>query len=141
MEVTNEQPTFKRAGVPLLALSLPLLLWPVELWLPYPALIEETTKLGIVWLVVRTNTRGAQAKMILLCGGLLAASEAFLYLINAAQYGNLAVFWWRLVLTGSMHLISLFVLWWGVRERLGWAGWATAVLWHWSFNQLAAGWG
>lgn len=137
MEEESTELSLRGAMAPLLALFLPFMLWPVEWLLPYPAFIEETAKLVIVVWVVRNTPSKMQTAMVLGCGILFAASETLLYIVNAAQYGNLAVLGWRLILTVPMHVLTFMILLWAVKVRLWWAGLALAMLIHWGFNFLA----
>jgi hypothetical protein len=138
METEVSELDSRAVGVTLLALFLPFILWPIEWYLPYPAIIEEVAKLMIVVMIVRFGSKQLQVPLVLGAGILFAASETLLYVINAAQYGNLTVLGWRLVLTVPMHLISFFILLWAVREKIWWAGLAIVTLIHWGFN-FAAG--
>ena len=132
---TDVQELDSRAiGVTVLALFLSFILWPIEWYLPYPAVIEETAKLLIVVMIVKTSPKRLQVPLVFGAGILFAASETLLYVANAAQYGNLTVLGWRLLLTVPMHIISFFILLWALREKLWWAGLAIVILMHWGFN-------
>lgn len=137
MEEETQEVGIEGAVVPLMALFLPFLLWPVEWFLPYPAVVEELAKLGLVLMVVKNAPVKVQLPMVIASGLMFAASETLLYIVNAAQYGNLAVLGWRLILTVPMHLATFIILYWGVKEKLWWAGLAIAILVHWGFNFLA----
>lgn len=137
MENENEELTMRGAAIPLIALMVPFLLWPIEQWLPYPAVIEELTKLGLVLLIIKNAPTKIQPAMVLSVGILFAASETLLYIVNAVHYGNLGVLGWRMMLTVPMHLATFMILYTAVKMKLWWAGLAIAILIHWSFNYLA----
>lgn len=137
MEIEDEQLTMTGMAIPLAAVFTPLLLWPIELWLPYPAFVEEIAKLILVVLVVKNVPQKSQLTMVLICGGMFVITETILYVLNAANYGSLGVLVPRLLLTAPMHMVTFLILWRAVRERLWWAGLSIAICLHGGFNWLA----
>lgn len=81
--------------VPLLALAAPFVLWPIELLLPYPYVIEELVKAGLVWL----NPKFRPAVAI---GLAFAFSETVLYIFNLNPY--------RLLLTILLHTTTTLII-------------------------------
>lgn len=125
------------ALVPLYALILPFLLWPIELFLPYPHIIEEIAKGLIIFFVIKG--KGSFSKKLflsVLVGLLFTASESVLYLFNIYALGNLSTLLSRFLLTGSLHVItSLAIFLSAVKEkRLIILGVIAAIIIHYYFN-------
>lgn len=101
---------------------LPMILWFVERVLPFPALIEELAKALVVY-------RSGSWHKALGLGLVFGLSEAWLFLINANQLGNLFGFWQRLFLTVPMHSVTAAVM-----IIFGKPGLVLAILIHYLFN-------
>ena len=105
---------------------LPLILWFLERFLPFPVLIEEAAKAIFV-------VRAVSKKQALTLGLLFGISEAILFLINANLLLNLNSFWLRLVLTVPMHGVTALLIYLG-GKRYWWLGLAGAIAVHELFN-------
>ena len=73
---------------PLLAAIGPFLLWPIELFLPYPFVLEEIFKGVLVYLILGSGVRRTQEKLIILSALLFSFSESVMYIINIFLVGN-----------------------------------------------------
>lgn len=133
----------------LLALASPLLLLPIEQFLPHPHIIEEAVKLAIVVMIIksepppgwhavtpRTVVSGNKWPYIFLAGFLFAVSESILYLTNIFSIGNLMLFPKRLLLTGILHTSTVVLMYFsGRKSYLGLVvGFVGAILVHYLFN-------
>ena len=110
--------------IPLFAIIAPFLVWPIELILPYPHVVEEIAK-GI--LVYHGHFRPKQA---LLVGAIFAFSEAVFYSLNSPFAFS------RLMYTLPLHAGTSLVM--ALTGRKLWPlGLAAAVLLHWLYNKFA----
>lgn len=113
---------------PLLALVAPFLLWPVELYLPYPYILEELVKAGLVWLVVRDKHHRSQLLMAIAVGAAFAFSESILYVFNFNP--------WRVVLAPLLHISTTLIIYlaYKVNHKLLFLGVFLAGLIHFLYN-------
>lgn len=115
------------------ALMAPFLLWPVEQLLPYPVVIEELYKGGLVYLVF-LGTKQRRIQWVFLVAIAFAVSETMFYLVSALQDLAWGDWGWRWVTTVPMHLLTFLVHYTGM--VLG--AWPVALLAamgiHWGFN-------
>src|SRR3989344_9222617 len=95
--------------VPLFAAMTPFLLWPVELLLPFPYIIEEIAK-AILISSILLLTRSTQIRMAIIIGVLFAISESVLYLFNIYLVGDIKTLLLRLLLTIPLHVITTLVI-------------------------------
>lgn len=126
----------------LLALTSPLLLLPIEKFLPYPHFIEEAVKLVIVGMIIETEgqTKENLWVWVFMAGFLFAISESVLYLINIFAFGDFMLFPKRLVLTGVLHAGTIMLMYFlGRKNYVGLVvGFAGAVIIHYLFNLWVA---
>ena len=123
--------------IPLFAASLPFLLWPIEILLPYPYVVEEIAKAILIFFVLKLP--GSQRIiMTFLVGFLFAFSENVLYLFNIYALGNIGTLVLRFALTTPMHILTSFVIlgFGAFDKRLIVAGLVLASLIHFFFNRL-----
>lgn len=126
--------------IPLFAAVGPLFLWPIELFIKYPYIIEELFKLGLVVAIFITVRKKMNAvKLAVLAGLLFALSETVLYMFNIALVGQPQDLFLRLIATSALHigtcvLMLLFALY---RRWLLFVGLGLAILLHFAFNSLA----
>lgn len=107
----------------LLAAVAPLFLWPIELFFPYPYVVEEMAKAVILWFApTRKNLT------LLFCGLLFAFSESVLYIFNMIPPVVLAQ---RLILTTFLHTGTFWLI---ARNR--WLGLTLAIIIHYLFNVI-----
>lgn len=122
----------------LAALAAPLLLLPLEVLLPYPHLIEELVKAGLLLWLVRSETprASAQWEIAVGVGALFTLSETILYLNNFMFLGNGNALVPRLVLTGVLHVGTSLLVYLSLRRGwlVGFTGLILAVAFHYLFN-------
>lgn len=96
----------------LLAFSSPLLLLPLERLSPHLYFLEEIAKLIIVLLMTKAEKeRKRNFKILAVLGGFIFAfSESVFYLVNILTLGDLSLFPKRLMLTGVLHMGTIFLL-------------------------------
>ncbi|MBP9716731.1 MAG: PrsW family intramembrane metalloprotease [Candidatus Levybacteria bacterium] len=118
---------------------LPFILWPVEIVLPFPYLVEEIAKAILVFFIVQTVPKLKDKIQITLLAGLLfSISESVMYLFNIYQIGSLETLLIRLILTIPLHIgTMLLILLFGLkRKEMALLGLLLAVPIHYFFNIL-----
>ncbi len=123
------------------ALIAPIMLIPIEYFLPYPHVVEEFVKLLIVLIYVRGIVkRHSSIIIIALLGGLFALSENVLYTLNFLQTGSLNVFLLRIGATTVLHIFTMICMYVsGKKWMYGYFfGFALAVLIHYFYNSTVA---
>lgn len=118
----------------IIALVSPILLVPVEKILPYPFLIEEIFKYVLLLLInKKKNTFLIES---LLVGAFFNLTETFLYLPNAIVTGDILFLLERLLITGSMHVVTCGVMYFGIKKNkyLGFVTLVLAIIIHFLFN-------
>ena len=121
---------------PLAAAILPFVIWPIELLLPYPYIIEEVAKGILIAFVINLPGRVNQAKIVLASAVLFTLSETVLYMLNISLVGNLSTLLTRFILTTLLHsLTMLIILIFSFKHKwLMPAGVAAAMLIHYFYN-------
>lgn len=127
----------------LFALAGPLLLVPIEVYIPLPHIVEELYKAVLVWSYINSGLvdydggrgvgRSAAALMI---GIVFGVSESMLFLTNAFMIGNANALVSRFLLTVPMHgLTTLTVYAIGRRSRVSFVvAVMIAIAIHYYFN-------
>lgn len=122
----------------LISLVSPLLLLPIEKFLPYPHFIEEAVKLAVVVMMIKAEKEIKETlwAWVFLAGFLFTVSESILYLFNIFSLGNFALFPQRLLLTSVLHTSTVMLMYFlGRKSYLGLvAGLIGAVVIHYFFN-------
>jgi len=95
---------------PLLALVAPFVVWPIELILPYPHVVEEVIKAMIVYTLLDIPDRSTKIKFAILIGLLFAFSESVLILFNIQMVGNIQTYFVRLLVTIPLHVITTLLI-------------------------------
>jgi len=95
---------------PLFALIAPFVVWPIELILPYPHIIEEFAKAVLVFTLLDLPDRLEKIKLAILIGVLFAFSESVLYLFNIQLVGNIQTYFVRLLVTTPLHIITTLII-------------------------------
>lgn len=96
--------------IPLIAAITPFILWPIEIFFPYPHIIEELAKALLIFFLLETNDVRKKIYGALMVGFLFAFSENVLYMLNIFSSGNPQTLILRFVLTMPMHIITAVVI-------------------------------
>ena len=125
--------------LPVFAAIAPFILFPIETILPYPALIEEAVKGLMVYVALKLPTN-IQRSALLVSAVFFTLSESVLYLFNIVAVGNIFTFLLRLVLTGSLHTLTVAIMFAFARKNQKWivVGWLIASILHSLFNKTIA---
>jgi hypothetical protein len=125
--------------VPLLAAISPFLLWPVEIFLPYPYVFEELVKAFLILPILKMEKKSDQAVLVLATGAIFALSEAVLYLSNIFLVGDISTFGARLAVTLPFHALTAFVIWLpaSLNKKFVVFGFIAAMGMHYAFNLFA----
>ena len=110
------------------SLAAPFLLWPIEYFLPYPYLIEELFKAGIV----RYLPPAISFRTVLFLALIFSLSESIFYLFNFLALGSLHGLGYRLLFTSALHLLTFSLLFLG-KKRL-FLALPLSILIHYLFN-------
>ncbi|HWS24341.1 MAG TPA: PrsW family glutamic-type intramembrane protease, partial [Anaerolineales bacterium] len=111
----------------------PFVLWPIEMVLPMPVVVEESYKAWLVWLVLRSRPSKPIFWVIATSLG-FGISETMLYLVNFIQSGDWGSWGLRLVTTVPMHVGTMVIQYWGWLGGWGPLGIIPAILGHQWFN-------
>jgi RsiW-degrading membrane proteinase PrsW (M82 family) len=95
---------------PLFALIAPFVVWPIELILPYPHIIEELAKAVLVFTLLDLPEHFTKIKLAILIGVLFAFSESVLYLFNIQLVGSVQTYFIRLLVTVPLHVITTLII-------------------------------
>jgi len=95
---------------PLLALALPFLVWPIELFFPYPHIVEEIAKGILIYLIVASADKVNKIAAVAVVGVLFALSESVLYLFNIYLVGTSATLLQRFAVTTGLHVVTSLVI-------------------------------
>lgn len=127
--------------VPLFAAIAPFLVWPIELLLPYPYVIEELVKLLLVIFILNVSSNAIKIRLAIMAGLFFALSESVLYMFNIQLVGTLSTLLQRLALTIPLHVVTtLIILFSGIKNRAFLAiGVTIAIILHYTFNLFVAG--
>lgn len=127
--------------LPLFAAVGVFFLWLVELFLPYPWLIEEFFKFFLVAYAVKGTGSRPGLSLVIFTGLAFSVSEALFYLFNYLPEGSLMPLLVRLALTVPMHTLTFVILYLGLRKgtAFGLAALVISMGLHYWFNSAAAG--
>ncbi len=96
--------------IPLVAAIAPFVIWPMELFLPYPYIIEEIAKGFLVFFALDCANRSLQVKTVLASAVLFTLSETVLYSLNIALVGDLSTLLIRFILTAILHSLTMLII-------------------------------
>lgn len=125
--------------LPVLALIFPIILIPFEKVFSHGCLIEEAAKLVLVLFVsLQISERSFQWKMVFTLGCVFALSESALYLPSFGGDSIISLFLKRVLLTTSLHVFTMMILLFFVRQGRWFIapGFALAVASHFLYNEL-----
>lgn len=120
---------------------LPFILWPIEIVLPYPHIIEEAAKSIFIYFILTSIKKESQYKAVLLSGFLFAFSESILYIPNLLLVGSSITIFLRLALTIPLHIgtMALMLSLGRRRKSLIIIGLGLAIIIHYLFNVVVQG--
>lgn len=124
--------------LPLFALIAPFLIWPIEILLPYPYIIEELMKAVFVFFILKIPNNTSRIKMAIAIAILFSFSEDIFYFANMFMMGGINVLFGRLLFTLPMHILTILVILISALKdkRFIILGIVLAGLIHFFFNQL-----
>ena len=122
--------------IPLFATIAPFVIWPIEIFFPYPHIVEELLKALLIFFLLKEPRTTQKITGTILIGFLFAFTENVLYMFNILSSGNPQALVLRFLLTLPMHVLtSLIIL--GpalIDKRLIFVGVLIAALIHYLFN-------
>jgi len=89
---------------------LPFIVWPIEVFFPYPYLVEEIAKGILVYFILSIPSQNVKLGYGLLIGLCFALSENVLYSINFFTIGTVSFLLQRIVSTGFLHAGTAFLI-------------------------------
>lgn len=95
---------------PLAASITPFFLWPIELILPFPFIIEEIAKLILIFPVLLLQSLSKKIILAVLIGLMFSLSETVLYLSNLLLIGDITTLFQRILVTTPLHIITTLVI-------------------------------
>lgn len=120
------------------AFTAPLVLWPIEIFFPYPHIVEELTKAFLIFFLLKKSHNYPQKIYgTILIGFLFGTGENLFYLLNQGPVQNHIL---RFVLTMPLHVAtSIIVLLPAlISKKLIFAGIIIAAIIHYFYNFYAA---
>jgi len=124
----------------LFSLSSPLILWPVEILLPYPYVIEEIVKAFFALSLSQNHFSKRSLIYPIISGFLFTISETMLYLLNFLKLGDFSNLPKRLVYTGLLHISTTILMFLGAKKGHFYflTSFLFSVVIHYAFNFLIA---
>lgn len=98
------------AQIPLIAAIAPFILWPIELFLPFPYIIEEIAKGLLVFFAMELPGRAIQVKIVLVSAVIFTFSETVLHVFNISLVGDLSTLLTRFILTAILHSLTMLII-------------------------------
>lgn len=126
--------------LPIIGLFVPFLLWPVELVVGYPYIVEELAKAILVTVLVTHLVRSNQRSTIVLLAISWSLSETVLYIFNLSQFSSPLWLGLRLLTTSLMHTLT-FLIMLTLAQTNRWllvGGLIMGILIHYYYNSLIA---
>ena len=123
--------------VPLFAAITPFILWPIEIILPYPYIVEEISKAILIFFLLNLPHREKILGTIMI-GFLFSFSETVLYLFNVFSVGSLQTLLLRFIFTTPMHILTSLIILSSalINKNLIILGIIIAALVHYIFNLI-----
>jgi hypothetical protein len=124
-----------------LALTGPLILFPVEYLFPYPHIVEELFKLLVVLFILNIEKKSKANYLwaAVLFGLFFVLSESIFYLMNIFATGQFDHFFLRLMYTTPLHLGTVILMYFGFRQKgYFWGGLTLllSIIIHYYYNLL-----
>lgn len=122
--------------IPLVAAIAPFVIWPIELLLPYPYIVEEAVKALLVLFILDCTRISLRIKTVLASALLFTLSETVLYILNISLVGNLSTLLIRFGLTFILHSLTMLIIFFSA-YKTKWLmpiGIVAAMLIHYFYN-------
>lgn len=142
------QPAFERneliAFCLLSAAIAPFIIWGIEFFLPYPAMIEELAKACIVYVALPIPGKLTRLKLAIGMGVLFAISESIFYSFNFNLAGSLNPLFAHFAFTSILHAVTFLVITLASfatvnKKYLSWGvGLLIAMCIHYFYNQIVS---
>lgn len=119
--------------VPLIAALAPFILWPIEIFFPYPHIVEELAKALLILLLLKSTNNRQKIYGAILVGFLFGLSENLLYLFSP---GTTQTHLLRFIVTMPLHIATTLTILIPalVHKRLIFLGIIIAIFIHYLFN-------
>jgi hypothetical protein len=99
------------ACIVVLGLILPICLIPIITFFPYSEIVEEVSKFFVVlFFILKLPASKTQLIVSGFFGVLFSVSESMLYLSQIIQFGDLSVFFERLLWVTPMHVLTVILM-------------------------------
>lgn len=125
----------------LFAAIAPFPTWLIEVFLPYPFVIEEIVKAALVFFILNTAGRVAQVRLAILASLIFTFTESVMYITNILLVGTPWTFIERLIFTAALHTITILIILLSGMKKKEFIplGVIAAIAIHYFFNVLVAG--
>jgi hypothetical protein len=131
-----EDKIFAIVLLPLMALMAPFLVFLIELFLPYPYIVEEIIKAVLVFQLIDLKNKKYQLTITVFMGILFSLTETVFYFFNFFMLTSLAPLLERLVLTTLLHILTIVTIllptW--INKKLLPLGVIAAMIIHYIYN-------
>ncbi|KKQ25060.1 MAG: hypothetical protein US40_C0004G0099 [Candidatus Roizmanbacteria bacterium GW2011_GWC2_37_13] len=137
--IDSHNKTFAIFLLPLMALIAPFLVFPIEMVLPYPYIVEEIIKSLLIINVVKLPSKKIQIFIGICLGVFFAVSETVLYSFNFFMLTSIIPLIERLFLTSLLHALTIVVMILSnfINKKLLPLGVILAMIIHYFYNLLA----
>lgn len=124
----------------IIGLALPILLLPIEYFLPFPHFVEEIAKLTVLLLLGIQLKNKVTFINALLFAIAFTVSESMLYMMNFFILGQLYLLPKRLFVTGLLHIGTVLLLFTSLHKNLAWKIFVLiiAICIHYVYNESIA---
>ena len=111
----------------------PFVLWPIEIFFPYPHIVEELVKALLIFFLLKSNNTFQKVSGSISIGFLFGLAENLLYLLNS---GTIEIRLLRFMLTMPLHITTFLIILLSIliNKRLIFLGIILAGLVHYFFN-------
>lgn len=122
----------------LFSLAAPLVLLAVEMFLPWPHILEEIAKAALVMMVIKgeRELKTSAWEWAVGVGVFFTFSETSLYLVNFLSLGTTQDLLKRIFLTGLLHIGTPVMMYFGLKQNWYWGAGTimAAMVFHFGFN-------
>jgi len=120
----------------LIALFGPFIVWPFEILLPYPFIVEELFKFILVKSIIKETSNYTDGlKTTIVSGVLFTVSETVLYILKINAYGDIGLLLTRFLSTGLLHTVTFVIIFIASKKKYYWVvGLVAAMSIHFVYN-------